>query len=119
MTPQADWVKEFAMKFCGTDDGVLYNLDVSSAKKTNAKKLIDFISKVESLAQQRTEKKWVEAVVKQPPIFLKNNIVDLIESDHYRIVRRVRCVEILREMGKTKEADKLLKETRELSDLLK
>ena len=56
---QADWVKEFEDKFCQVIQGDLrvgyFGEDI---ELVSAKELETFISKVESLAQQRTEKKW-------------------------------------------------------------
>ena len=101
-----NWIKALAEQFIGDINQETYKL------------LEAFISQVEKDAIEKTNKRWVSAVINQPPMFLKNSIVDIIESDRDRKVRRVRCVEILREMGFTKEADKLLEETRKLSDLL-
>ncbi len=58
---QADWVKEYKKlspdsdPWCGCYEG---DLDGNFPKQQQ--KVIDFISKVELLAQQRTEKKWRE-----------------------------------------------------------
>jgi ribosomal protein L36 len=61
VTTQADWVKELRDPSSDIGDVICGCVgdDWSEDKfKANAEVAISFISKVESLAQQRTEKKW-------------------------------------------------------------
>lgn len=67
MTSQADWVKEFRKKFVGyPEEGVIHPISDfgTSFLIGNPDELESFISKVELLAQQRTEKKWREKIMR-------------------------------------------------------
>ena len=83
-----DWLKEFDEKF-----GKAYVSDKEGGYFISSY-LIDFINKL--LIKQKKEIR--ELVAKKRPIFMRNNIVDLIETDEAIRIREQLRKEILKDI---------------------